>query len=127
MSQFEIRARKKLSLQDLHKDGRKEERRTEGREDGKKAGGRKEGRKEGGRKEGSKEERRKVGRKDWRKDTQGIGSLIPGYSNQSTASYKRHIPWNHVCYVAVKANKTHMIPGDVPFVRGGVLVGVPGN
>ena len=51
MSQFEIRARKKLSLQDLHKDGRKEERRTEGREDGKKAGGRKDGRKEEGRKD----------------------------------------------------------------------------
>ena len=121
MSQFEIRAREKLSLQDLHEGGRKEERKTEGREDGKKAGGRKEGRKEGGKKEGSKEERRKE--EGWF----GIGSLIRGYPNQNTASYKRHIPGHHVCFVCFNSNITHMIPGDVPFIGGGALVGVPDN
>ena len=104
---------------------------TDGRKNGKKAGGRKEGgRTEGRSKEGrtqGRKQKRKVGRKDWRKDPPGVGASIPGYSSQNTASYRRHIPGNHVCCVAVKANKTHMIPGDVPFVRGGVLVGVPGN
>ena len=81
----------------------------DGRKNGKKAGGRKEGgRTEGRSKEGrihGRTERRKVGRKDWREDT-GIGSLIPGYSHQSTSSYKGTSP-GMICVVLLSKQTKH--------------------